>query len=79
MYVRTGIGGAGESHGKALGRVTRGGVPLYVPVLVRYCIHLAVYVMECTYLYWNRAPVRTWGISEALGVTLGGVSLFTYQ
>ena len=44
MYVRTGIGDAGESHGKALGRVTHGGVPLYVPVLVRYCIHLVVYV-----------------------------------
>jgi hypothetical protein len=30
MYICTGIGDAGESHGKALGRVTRGGVPLYV-------------------------------------------------
>jgi hypothetical protein len=51
MYVRTGLGGAGaETRAKRWGRVTRGGVPLYVPVLDRYCIHLAVYVLEYTYL-----------------------------
>ena len=45
MYVRTGIADAGESHGKALGRVTPGGVPLYVPVLVPVLyVYLAAYI-----------------------------------